>query len=72
MYEVVRGVIEVVLSMKVSFDLFFYSLVCLQTCHWSVVDILNLIGNESVPIQLAHCWFPGLVISNAEIQTYIF
>jgi len=25
------------------------------------------IGNESVPIQLAQCWFPGLAISNAKI-----
>ena len=25
------------------------------------------IGNKSVPIQLAQCWFPRLVISNAEI-----
>ena len=25
------------------------------------------IGNESVPIQLAQCWFPGLAISNATI-----
>jgi len=25
------------------------------------------IGNESVPIQLARCWFPGLAISNAKI-----
>jgi len=24
--------------------------------------------NESVPIQLAQCWFPGLAISSAEIQ----
>jgi len=24
-------------------------------------------GNESVPIQLAQCWFPGLAISKAEI-----
>jgi len=23
-------------------------------------------GNESVPIQLAQCWFPGLAISNAQ------
>jgi len=29
------------------------------------------IGNESVPIQLAQCWFPGLVISNAKYK-YIF
>jgi len=25
------------------------------------------IGNETVPIQLAQCWFPGLAISNAKI-----
>jgi len=25
------------------------------------------VGNESVPIQLAQCWFPALVISNAKI-----
>jgi len=25
------------------------------------------IGNESVPIQLAQCWFPRLAISNAKI-----
>ena len=25
------------------------------------------IGNKSVPIQLAQCWFPGLAISNAKI-----
>jgi len=28
------------------------------------------IGNESVPIQLAQCWFPGLAISNAKIHIY--
>jgi len=28
-------------------------------------------GNESVPIQLAQCWFPGLAISNAKYE-YIF
>jgi len=27
-------------------------------------------GNESVPIQLAQCRFPGLAISNAEILMY--
>jgi len=26
----------------------------------------SLIGNESVPIQLAQCWFLGLAISNAK------
>ena len=26
-----------------------------------------VIGNDSVPIQLAQCWFPGLAISNARI-----
>jgi len=30
------------------------------------------IGNESVPIQLAQCWFPRLAISNAEVQTVLF
>jgi len=29
------------------------------------------IGNESVPIQLAQFWFPGLAISNAKYK-YIF
>jgi len=29
------------------------------------------IGNDSVPIQLAQCWFPGLAISNAKYK-YIF
>ena len=28
------------------------------------------VENESVPIQLAQCWFPGLAISNAKIYTY--
>ena len=28
------------------------------------------IGSESVPIQLAQCWFPGLAISNAKIRIY--
>ena len=27
-------------------------------------------GNESAPIQLNQCWFTGLAISNAKIQTY--
>ena len=27
-------------------------------------------GNESAPIQLAQCWFPGLAISNAKISIY--
>jgi len=28
------------------------------------------IGNESVPIQLAQYWFPGLAISNAKIYFF--
>jgi len=28
----------------------------------------NSIGNESVPIQLAQCWFPGLAIYNGRFQ----
>jgi len=31
----------------------------------------QLTGNESVPIQLAQCWFPGLAIINAKYK-YIF
>jgi len=30
------------------------------------------IRDESVPIQLAQCWFPGLAIFNAKICKYIF
>ena len=25
------------------------------------------VGNESVPIQLSQCWFPGLAISSAKL-----
>jgi len=32
-----------------------------------VLALLLKIGNESVPIQLTQCWFPGLAISNAEM-----
>ena len=32
----------------------------------------GVIGNESVPIQLAQCRFPRLVISNAEISIHFF
>jgi len=28
------------------------------------------VGNESVPIQLAQFWFPGLAIYNAKIKIY--
>jgi len=27
-------------------------------------------GNESVPIQLAQCWFPELAILNAKLKIY--
>ena len=36
-----------------------------------VISLRKKIGNESVPIQLAQCWFPGPAISNAKYQ-YIF
>jgi len=35
-------------------------------------EVLYFIGNESVPIQLAQCRFPGLAISNAKIRIYFF
>ena len=31
-----------------------------------------IIGNESVPIQLAQCRFPGLAIFNAKILNFFF
>jgi len=30
------------------------------------------IGNESVPIQLAQCWFPGRNLSNAKLGLLIY
>ena len=30
----------------------------------------QVVRNESVPIQLAHCWFPGLAISNVKIYFF--
>ena len=33
---------------------------------------LRYIGNESVPIQLAQCWFPGLAIYGAKMLRYFF
>ena len=33
---------------------------------------LGRTGNESVPIQLAQCWFPVLAISIAKIKLFIF
>jgi len=35
-----------------------------------MVCSINPIGNESAPIQLAQCRFPGLAISNAKILVY--
>ena len=32
-----------------------------------VGEFIKRIGNESVPIQLAQYWFPGLAISSAKI-----
>ena len=32
--------------------------------------VLYVIGNESAPMQLAQCWFPGLAISDAKILIY--
>jgi len=44
--------------------------VCRQ--HEKVEGYFFSIGNESVPIQLAQCWFPGLAVSNAKKYKYIF
>jgi len=43
---------------------------------WDIITCRHYLahstGNESVPIQLAQCWFSGLAISNAKIHKYIF
>jgi len=44
-----------------SFTFFAYLSRCILTCY------LIEIGNESVPIQLAQCWFPGLASASAKI-----
>jgi len=41
--------------------------------HWVTKPLgmqASSIGNKSVPIQLAQCWFPGLAISNAKIKIF--
>ena len=42
---------------------------CERTFKGLVLVITRPAGiwNESVPIQLAQCWFPGLAISNAKM-----
>jgi len=39
---------------------------CYKCCYITLRNLMY-IGNESVPIQLTQCWFPGLVISNDKI-----
>ena len=47
-------------------------------CYLGADDVIQLvvlaavaaIGNESAPIQLAQCRFPGLAISNAKISIF--
>jgi len=34
-------------------------------------SVLGFVWNESVQIQLAQCWFPGLAISSAKIWIYL-
>jgi len=42
-------------------------------CFRKILDsTLFDIGNESVSIQLAQCWFPGVAVSNAKMQIYFF
>ena len=38
--------------------------------HRDMQCLRTLIGNESVPIQLAQCWLPGLAIYSAKILIY--
>ena len=37
-----------------------------------IFSIQGPIGNESVPVQLARCWFLVMAISNAKIKIYFF
>jgi len=47
---------------------------CVTACafgaHWLLVNFSQTVANESAPIQLAQCRFPGLAISNAKILIY--
>jgi len=49
----------------------------MNLCHCSLEQLCSIftsmapVGNESVPIQLAQCWFPGLAVYNAEIQIHL-
>ena len=45
-------------------------MVMVQTYLLRQADIRSSTGNERAPIQLAQCWFLGLVISNAKILIY--
>jgi len=38
-----------------------------SACAKYYAGCMRCTKNESVPIQLAQCWFPGLAISNAKI-----
>ena len=49
----------------------------MNLCHCSLEQLCSIftstapVGNESVPIQLAQCWFRGLAVYNAEIQIHL-
>jgi len=53
----------------VSFSFVFKFLV-FEAAIYANTDVYINIGHESVPIQLAQCRFPGLVISSAKISIY--
>jgi len=45
--------------------------ICVQ-CRCCLISKFIDIGNESVPIQLAQCWFSGLAITSVKIQICFF
>jgi len=47
----------------------FFDSLCSSTCG---VTIVGCIENESVPVQLAQCWFHALATSNIKIKIYFF
>jgi len=49
------------------FCLLYYYYYVLLRHNGGKTEHSSSVGNESVPIQLAQCWFPGLAISSAKI-----
>jgi len=51
------------------FEIFFYT-PSIQISFIIALSLTETVGNKSAPMQLAHCRFPGLAISNSKILTH--